>query len=216
MSAPIAVIDTGICNLRSVTKALEAVGRRRWSCADARRRWTRPGPRAWCCPGWGRLRDCVFSLRSSGLDATVREWIGLDRPFLGVCLGMQALFDESEEGGVKGLGVFAGRVVRFRLPPPLKVPHMGWNTIRFTQERSAAQGGPWRRGGVVLFRPQLPLRPAGPEPCPRRMRLRRPVCRGDRPRAGLCDAVPSREEPGQGPVRSIAISLRQLQLRLIR
>jgi len=102
-------------------------------------------------PGVGALRDCVFSLRSSGLDASVKEWIGLDRPFLGVCLGMQALFDSSEEGGVKGLGVFAGSVVRFRLPAPLKIPHMGWNTIRFTQDDSPLTEGLQSEGESFYF-----------------------------------------------------------------
>ena len=150
MSAPIAVIDTGICNLRSVTKALEAVGAspvvvRTPAEMDA------SGADGLVLPGVGALRDCVFSLRSSGLDATVRQWIGLDRPFLGVCLGMQALFDESEEGGVKGLGVFPGRVIRFDLPAPLKVPHMGWNTIRFTQEDSPLMEGLESEGESFYF-----------------------------------------------------------------
>jgi glutamine amidotransferase len=87
-------------------------------------------------PGVGALRDCVASLRASKLDATVREWIGADKPFLGVCLGMQALFEHSEEGGVEGLGVFRGKVVRFRRPPEFKIPHMGWNTVRFVQPGS--------------------------------------------------------------------------------
>jgi glutamine amidotransferase len=150
MSAPIAVIDTGICNLRSVTKALEAVGAppvvvRTPAEVDA------SGAEGLVLPGVGALRDCVLSLRSSGLDATVRDWIRLDRPFLGVCLGMQALFDESEEGGVKGLGVIAGRVVRFRLTAPFKVPHMGWNTIRFTQPGSPLQEGLSKDGESFYF-----------------------------------------------------------------
>ena len=140
MSAPIAVIDTGICNLRSVTKALEAVGAaplvvRTPAELDA------SGAEGLVLPGVGALRDCVFSLRTSGLDASVREWITLDRPFLGVCLGMQALFAESEEGGVKGLGIFPGRVVRFALPSPYKIPHMGWNTVRFVQADSPLREG---------------------------------------------------------------------------
>jgi len=150
VSAPIAVIDTGICNLRSVTKALEAVGAvprvvRTLAELDA------SGAEGLVLPGVGALRDCVFSLRSSGLDASVKEWIGLDRPFLGVCLGMQALFDSSEEGGVKGLGVFAGSVVRFRLPAPLKIPHMGWNTIRFTQDDSPLTEGLQSEGESFYF-----------------------------------------------------------------
>jgi len=131
----IAVIDTGICNLRSVTKALEAVGASikvvrspaEVVAADAS---------GLVLPGVGALRDCVASLRASKLDATVREWIAADQPFLGVCLGMQALFEHSEEGGITGLGIFPGKVVRFRRPPEFKIPHMGWNTIRFTQPRS--------------------------------------------------------------------------------
>jgi glutamine amidotransferase len=140
MSVRVAVIDTGICNLRSVTKALEAVG--------ASPVVVRTPAEADACdagglvlPGVGALRDCVFALRSSGLDATVAEWVGRDRPFLGVCLGMQALFDSSEEGAVTGLGIIPGRVVRFRLAPPLKVPHMGWNTVRFVQRGTALQEG---------------------------------------------------------------------------
>jgi glutamine amidotransferase len=82
------------------------------------------------------LRDCVASLRASRLDATVREWIAADRPFLGVCLGMQALFEHSEEGNIAGLGVFPGKVLRLRRPPEFKIPHMGWNTVRFLQLQS--------------------------------------------------------------------------------
>ena len=131
----IAVIDTGICNLRSVTKALEAVG------ASIRVVHTPAeieamGARGLVLPGVGALRDCVGVLRATKLDATVRDWIAADRPFLGVCLGMQALFDHSEEGNVTGLGAFPGKVVRFQRPRDLKIPHMGWNTVRFTQPRS--------------------------------------------------------------------------------
>lgn len=94
----IAVIDNGICNLRSVTKALEAVG------ADVRVIHTPVELRAahasgLVLPGVGALGDCVASLRASGIDDAVRGWIGENRPFLGVCLGMQALFEHSEEGG---------------------------------------------------------------------------------------------------------------------
>jgi glutamine amidotransferase len=140
MSAPIAVIDTGICNLRSVTKALEAVG----SAPVVVRspgEIARSGAEGLVLPGVGALRDCVRSLRDSGLDLAVRDWIGRDLPFLGVCLGMQALFDRSEEGDVEGLGIIPGRVVRFRLNPALKVPHMGWNTVRFLQAGSALREG---------------------------------------------------------------------------
>ena len=131
----IAVIDTGICNLRSVTKALEAVGATiqvvrtpgEIVAADAR---------GIVLPGVGALRDCVASLRASKLDTAVRAWIAADQPFLGVCLGMQALFEHSEEGNITGLGIFPGKVVRFQRPPEFKIPHMGWNTVRFVQPNS--------------------------------------------------------------------------------
>ena len=150
MSVRVAVIDTGICNLRSVTKALEAVGAspivvRSTAEAEA------SDAGGLVLPGVGALRDCVSSLRSSGLDATVREWIAADRPFLGVCLGMQALFDGSDEGGVSGLGIFPGRVVRFRLEAPLKVPHMGWNTVRFVRPGTSLQEGLADDGEAFYF-----------------------------------------------------------------
>jgi imidazole glycerol-phosphate synthase subunit HisH len=133
--ATIAVIDTGICNLRSVTKALEAVG------AEAKvvrtpAEMKSSGAQGLVLPGVGALRDCVASLRASKIDHAVREWIKQDRPFLGVCLGMQALFEGSEEGNVQGLGIFPGRVRRFRLPPGFKIPHMGWNTLEFRDPAS--------------------------------------------------------------------------------
>jgi len=134
-SAKIAVIDNGICNLRSVTKALETVGATPIVVHA-------PGDigceiDGLILPGVGALGDCVAALRASKLDDTVRGWIADGRPFLGVCLGMQALFETSEEnGGVTGLGIFPGKVIRFRLPPQFKIPHMGWNTIRFTQPNS--------------------------------------------------------------------------------
>lgn len=148
--ARVAVVDTGICNLRSVTKALEAVGasvRVLHSPADMEP----GGAQGLVLPGVGALRDCVESLRASGLDRTVCDWIAADRPFLGVCLGMQALFAHSEEGGVRGLGVWAGRVVRFRVPPGLKVPHMGWNTIRFRQPDSPLCAGLSAEGEAFYF-----------------------------------------------------------------
>lgn len=131
----IAVIDTGICNLRSVTKALEAVGAtiqvvrtpEEIVAADAR---------GIVLPGVGALRDSVASLRASKLDTAVRDWIAADQPFLGVCLGMQALFEHSEEGNITGLGIFPGKVARFQRPPEFKIPHMGWNTVRFVQPNS--------------------------------------------------------------------------------
>ena len=136
----IAVIDTGICNLRSVTKALEAAGGRVTVLRNRADLEAAPW-RGLVLPGVGALRDCVASLRESGLDEGVRRWIAADRPFLGVCLGMQALFERSEEGETRGLGIFAGDVVRFRLPPEFKIPHMGWNAVSFLQAGSPLAAG---------------------------------------------------------------------------
>jgi glutamine amidotransferase len=123
----IAVVNYGMGNLRSVTKALEAVGARIRLVESP----DEIGPAAGLVlPGVGALGDCVDALEHSGLADTIRGWIGEDRPFLGVCLGLQALFEHSEEGDARGLGVFSGRVVRFR-SDDLKVPHMGWNDVAF-------------------------------------------------------------------------------------
>ena len=124
------MIDNGVCNLRSVTKAVEAAGGLPHVVTAPAQVGNADGL---ILPGVGALADCVGALRRTGLDETVRAWIGEDRPFLGVCLGLQALFEFSEEADTPGLGIFPGRVVRFRLPGDLKVPHMGWNTVRFMQ-----------------------------------------------------------------------------------
>ncbi len=146
----IAVIDNGICNLRSVTKALEVIGavpRVVRTPAEV----AASGATGLVLPGVGALRDCVASLRATGLAATVRDWIATDRPFLGVCLGMQALFENSEEGSVTGLGILPGRVVRFRRPSEFKIPHMGWNTVRFTQPHSPLASGLAPDGEAFYF-----------------------------------------------------------------
>ena len=117
-------------NLRSVEKALRAVG------AEVQLA-TKPQQieqaSAVVLPGVGAIGDCVRNLTEQQLVPALREFIASGKPFLGICLGLQALFDESEEsGGVKGLGIFPGSVPRFRVEG-LKVPHMGWNRLRFVQ-----------------------------------------------------------------------------------
>ena len=160
----IAVIDNGICNLRSVTKALEAVGA---AVRVVRTPFEVEAAEAHglVLPGVGALRDCVASLRATGLDATVRDWIAADQPFLGVCLGMQALFEHSEEGGgggTEGLGVFPGRVVRFVRPPEFKIPHMGWNEVRFTQPTSPLRAGLRADGEAFYFVHSFHCQPSDP------------------------------------------------------
>ncbi len=136
----IAVIDTGICNLRSVTKALEAVGAT-IQVVRTPAEIVAAEARGIVLPGVGALRDCVASLRASKLDTAVRDWIAADKPFLGVCLGMQALFEHSEEGNIAGLGIFPGKVIRFQRPAEFKIPHMGWNTVKFLQANSPLATG---------------------------------------------------------------------------
>ena len=146
----IAVIDTGICNLRSVTKALEAVGAT-IQVVRTPDEIVASQAKGVVLPGVGALRDCVASLRATKLDVAVRAWITADRPFLGVCLGMQALFEHSEEGNITGLGVFPGKVVRFQRPPEFKIPHMGWNTVKFAQPASPLAAGLVNEGENFYF-----------------------------------------------------------------
>ena len=125
---PLAIVDYGMGNLRSVQKALERVGQAAEVTGDAERIATAP---AVVLPGVGAFGACMQNLTRLGLVEPVRAAIAAGRPFLGICLGMQLLFDESEEfGPVRGLGVLPGRVVRFMPAPALKVPHMGWNELR--------------------------------------------------------------------------------------
>ncbi len=123
----IAIIDYGMGNLRSVQKGLERVGFRAEVTRDAGRIEAAAGV---VLPGVGAFGACMDNLRSYGLVDTVRRVISRGTPFLGICLGMQLLFEESEEfGPVPGLGIFPGRVIRFHDHAGLQVPHMGWNQI---------------------------------------------------------------------------------------
>lgn len=124
----IAIIDYGMGNLRSVQKALEAVGQAAVVTADPEQ--VRRASHV-ILPGVGAFADAMAELSRSGLGAAFVEAVRAGKPCLGVCLGLQLLFDASEEDGEhQGLGLLPGRVVRFRSTPGLKIPHMGWNTLR--------------------------------------------------------------------------------------
>ncbi len=134
MSSRIAVVDYGMGNLRSVAKALEHVapGARIDVTADAAA--IAAADRV-VFPGQGAMPDAMRELTGRGLVPVLREAIAA-KPFLGICLGLQALFEHSEEGDCAGLGILPGRVRRFAPPvgahcggERLKVPHMGWNTV---------------------------------------------------------------------------------------
>ncbi len=121
------VVDYGSGNLRSVCKAVEAAGATARQITSASELATLDGI---VVPGQGAFHQCAANLRASGLWDPVREWTLANRPYLGICLGYQLLFESSEESpGVEGLGVLKGRVVRFVGGGTLKVPHMGWNTL---------------------------------------------------------------------------------------
>src|SRR5215468_8608210 len=139
MSA-IAIVDYGMGNLRSVEKGFAQVGVPACITRDAAIIERAPGV---VLPGVGAFGACMDNLRGYGLVDPVRRVIERGTPFLGICLGLQLLFDESEEfGPVRGLGVLRGRCVRFRQrdDPDYRIPHMGWNQIRKRQAAAALAG----------------------------------------------------------------------------
>jgi imidazole glycerol-phosphate synthase subunit HisH len=133
-SAKIGLIDYGSGNLRSVAKALEAVG------SDPQLIVSGPIPEgidALVLPGVGSFGDSVRHLQERGLFRPIRDWLTREKRFLGICLGYQLLFQTSEESpGIEGLALFEGKVQRFRAPN-LKVPHIGWNRLAWTKEAYA-------------------------------------------------------------------------------
>jgi imidazole glycerol-phosphate synthase subunit HisH len=133
----IAVLDYGMGNLRSVQRALERVGGRPVVTSDPGEAL---GAGALVVPGVGAFGACMGNLRARALDAVVVEAVASERPVLGVCLGMQVLFESSEEGGVPGLGVLSGAVRR--LPDEVKVPHMGWNEVLWTGDHPLVRAVP--------------------------------------------------------------------------
>ncbi len=128
----IALLDYGSGNLRSVEKALVKAG------ANVQVT-TAPGllkeARAAVLPGVGAFDDCIGAMQRQDLFGAVREFIASGRPFLGICVGYQALFDRSEEFNscAQGLGIFRGRVVRFAAQPGLKIPQIGWNQLEIAR-----------------------------------------------------------------------------------
>ena len=124
----IAIIDYGMGNLRSVQKAIEAVGHAATITSDPDE--VRHASKV-ILPGVGAFADAIAHLRETGLAKAFIEAVQAGKPCLGVCLGLQLLFDLSEEDGLHaGLGLIPGRIVRFESQPGLKIPHMGWNTLR--------------------------------------------------------------------------------------
>ena len=122
----LALIDYGAGNLSSVANALRELGIQPQITADVA---ALADATHLALPGVGSFGDCMAQLTARGLVDPIREWLAAGKPYLGICLGYQILFDSSEESpGIAGLGAVAGTVRRFREAPGLKIPHMGWNS----------------------------------------------------------------------------------------
>lgn len=141
MPPSVAVVDYGMGNLHSVARALEAAGARPVRTAVPAEVAAADGV---VLPGVGAFPDAAARLAETGLGEAVRAAAAAGLPLLGVCLGLQLLFEASEEGEGTGLGLFPGRVVALPGGPGRKIPHMGWNTVTWT----AGEGGE----GFPLFR----------------------------------------------------------------
>lgn len=163
--ARIVVVDYGMGNLRSVGKALERVGADVAVSDDPRQA---AGARGLVLPGVGAFAAAMTNLTATGWVEPIREHLAADRPFLGICLGLHLLFEESEEfGPTAGLGVLAGRVLAFPDPDPdqppelvAKVPHMGWNQLRVVADTPLMRGIP--DGSWAYFNHSFYVAPADP------------------------------------------------------
>ena len=156
----IALIDYGSGNLRSVHKALLKVG------AEVRivqRSEEINGARAVVLPGVGAFDDCIHALDRQGLLEASREFIKSGRPFLGICVGYQALFEKSEEFNscAAGMGIFPGKVVRFSEKSGLKIPQIGWNQLEIVQPECPLFRGV-TSGSYVYFVHSFFPKPADP------------------------------------------------------
>lgn len=133
----IAIIDYGIGNLFSLKSSFAKIGED--VCVTADRNVIESADRI-ILPGVGAFEDAAKKLAQSGLDKTVREQAAAGKPLMGICLGMQMLFDRSYEYGVhEGLGLIKGEIVAMdgRIPADLKIPHMGWNKLDFVGEKDS-------------------------------------------------------------------------------
>jgi glutamine amidotransferase len=155
MKTDIAIIDYGMGNLRSVAKAFEHIGAAARICAAPAEV---ASASALVLPGVGAFGQAMDRLSAAGWPDYIRSWVGEDRPFLGICLGLQLLFTESDEfGPVPGLNIVPGRVIRFTGPayertaetPGLKVPHIGWNELRVVQDHPVVRN--LSKGAMAYF-----------------------------------------------------------------
>jgi imidazole glycerol-phosphate synthase subunit HisH len=137
----ITIVDYGSGNLRSVQKAFERLGAEALITSDPD---VVAAAERVVLPGVGAFGDAMRALRERQLVEPLVDHIRADRPFFGICMGLQLLFETGLEGGRhEGLGVLAGEVVRFDLPDRFKVPHMGWNTVRWRDGRGPRDSDGW-------------------------------------------------------------------------
>jgi imidazole glycerol-phosphate synthase subunit HisH len=152
------IVDFGMGNLRSVEKALESVGGR--TLISGNPDVVRKAKRL-ILPGVGAFGDAMENLRRGGLDVAVLDAVAEGTPLLGLCLGLQLLFSESEEFGTHtGLNLIAGKVLKFK-DPGLRVPHVGWNQIEGDQPNPLLQGIP--EGSYFYFVHSYFVEPEKPE-----------------------------------------------------
>ncbi len=205
----IAIVDYGMGNLRSVQKALERVG---FDVVVTRDVGQIQAARGVVLPGVGAFSACMENLGKFGLIEPVREVVRQNKPFLGICLGFQLLFSESEEfGKQKGLDLFSGKVVGFHANENLKVPHMGWNRIEKKTESPFLEG--ISSGDYVYFVHSFYVVPDDRSTGCYDDRLWQFVRFQHRDRAALCLPVSSGEESGTRTAHSRQLrSFRSCQL----
>ena len=143
----IAIIDYDAGNIRSVEKALLLLGQEVKITSDAKEIQTADKV---ILPGVGAFGDAMENLKSRGLDTVIHQVVEQGTPFLGICLGLQLLFERSDEApGVDGLGILKGEIVRIPAAEGLKIPHMGWNSLHLSHNGRLFEG--LKEGSYVYF-----------------------------------------------------------------
>lgn len=143
----IAIIDYDAGNIKSVEKALQSLGEDVIVTRDAE---VLLNAKKVILPGVGAFGDAMDKIRSYGLEPIIHQIIDKGTPFLGICLGLQLMFEESDETpGVKGLGILKGKILRIPDAPDLKIPHMGWNSLHFEKDTRLFAG--IKEGAYVYF-----------------------------------------------------------------
>ena len=138
MTRMIAIIDYDAGNLKSVEKALKFLGE---EAVITRQKEEILNADKVILPGVGAFGDAMHNLNQFGLVDVIKELVDLGKPFLGICLGLQLLFERSEESpGVEGLGILKGEILRIPDCPGLKIPHMGWNSLKIKPEAKLFKG----------------------------------------------------------------------------